>query len=76
METEKYIKGFNDGYLLKQHKPELIEKLLSTSSTNEYIQGLRDGERTYEQQKVKSRTQEIKDLKSRKSKNRDIGLER
>jgi hypothetical protein len=76
METEKYIKGFNDGYLLKQHKPELIEKLLSTPSTNEYIQGLRDGERAYEQQKVKSRTQEIKDLKSRKSKNRDIGLER
>jgi|AntRauTorckE5430_2_1112549.scaffolds.fasta_scaffold10221_3 hypothetical protein len=76
MGTEKYIKGFNDGYLLKQHKPELIEKLLGTPSTNEYIQGLRDGERTYEQQKVKLRTQEIKDLKSRKSKNRDIGLER
>jgi hypothetical protein len=64
MGTEKYIKGFNDGYLLKQHKPELIEKLLGTPSTNEYTRGLRDGERTYEQQKVKSRTQEIKDLKS------------
>ena len=73
METKKYIKGFNDGYLLKQHKPKLLENILSTSSSNKYIEGLRDGERTYSQEKVKSRTQE---LKSSKSKNRDLGLER
>ncbi|WP_335974083.1 hypothetical protein [Gaetbulibacter jejuensis] len=70
---EKYIKGFNDGYLLKEHKPKLLENILSTSSSNDYIQGLKDGERTYSQEKVKSRTQE---LKSTRTKNRDLGLER
>ncbi|WP_396602044.1 hypothetical protein [Algibacter sp. R77976] len=73
MNTEKYIKGFNDGYLLKEHKPELLENILNTTSTNDYIQGLKDGERTYSQEKVKSRTQE---LKSSRTKNRDLGLER
>ncbi len=73
MNMEKYIKGFNDGYLLKEHKPKLLENILSTSSSNDYIQGLKDGERTYSQEKVKSRTQE---LKSTRTKNRDLGLER
>jgi len=73
MEVKKYIKGFNDGYLLKQHKPKLLENILSTSSSNKYIEGLRDGERTYSQEKTRTRTQE---LKSFKPKNRDLGLER
>lgn len=76
MEKEKYIKGFNHAYLLKQHKPKLIDSILSTSSTNNYIQGLIDGKYTYEQQKGKSRTQELKDLKSYQSKNNNLDLER
>lgn len=73
MNMGKYIKGFNDGYLLKEHKPELLENILNTTSTNDYIQGLKDGEREFKKQKVKSRTQE---LKSSRTKNRDLGLER
>ena len=76
MGTEKYIKGFNDGYLLRQHNPELVKKLLNTPSTNEYIQGLKDGERTYSKEKIKSRNQELSSLKSRKSRNRDVDFER
>lgn len=76
MNMKKYIKGFNDGYLLKEHKPELLENILNTTSSNDYIQGLKDGEREFKQQKVKSRTQELEDLKSSKSKKRDLGLER
>ncbi|TCP25146.1 hypothetical protein EV195_104179 [Tenacibaculum skagerrakense] len=76
MNMEKYIKGFNDGYLLKEHKPELLENILNTTSSNDYIQGLKDGEREFKKQKVKSRTQELDDLKSLKSKKRDLDLER
>lgn len=72
MNTEKYIKGFNDGYILKAHKPELLENILNTTSSNDYIQGLKDGESEFNQQKVKSRTQELDDLKSSKSKNIDF----
>jgi hypothetical protein len=78
METikEKYIKGFNHAYLLKQHKPKLIESILNTTSNNDYIQGLKDGERIYAQQKLKSRSQELKDLSAHKSRDQDQGLER
>ena len=34
---EKYIKGFNDGYLLKEHKPELLDSILNKSYSNAYI---------------------------------------
>lgn len=72
MNMEKYIKGFNDGYLLKEHKPKLLENILSTTSSNVYIQGLKDGEREFKKQKVKSRTQELEDLNSSKPKNIDL----
>lgn len=76
MENEKYIKGFNDGYLLKQHRPQLIENLVNISSSSDYIQGLKDGERTYSQKKIKSRSQDLKNLKVHKKRNKDLGLER
>ena len=72
MNTEKYIKGFNDGFILKKHKSELLENILNTTSSNDYIQGLKDGEREFKKQKVKSRTQELDDLKKSKSKNIDF----
>lgn len=76
MEKQKYIKGFNDGYLLKQHKPQLIENLLNISSSSDYIKGLKDGERTYTQLKRKSRFQELEKLKARKNRGKEKGLER
>jgi intein-encoded DNA endonuclease-like protein len=74
MNMEKYIKGFNDGYLLKQNKPQLLENVLSTTYSNDYIQGLRDGERNYRIQKVKSRTQELDNLKTIRGNNHDLEL--
>jgi len=71
--TEKYMKGFNDGYLLKQHNPQLIENILTSTSNNDYLQGLKDGKTTHEQQRIISRSQELKGLKER---SRDIDLER
>ncbi|QOD60044.1 hypothetical protein H9I45_11910 [Polaribacter haliotis] len=76
MENEKYIKGFNDVYLLKQYKPQLIENLLNISSSSDYIQGLKDGGLTYYQKKIKSRTQDLNKIKYLKNKGQEKGLER
>jgi hypothetical protein len=74
-ENSKYIKGFNHAYLLAKYKSQLIESILNTTSISDYIQGLKDGKRTYEQQKIKSRSKELKDLKTYKSINNDLDLE-
>jgi hypothetical protein len=76
MNMEKYIKGFNNGYLLKEHKPQLLKNIMNTTSTNDYILGLKDGERIFDQQKSKSRSKELNDLKSNKTKNHNFDFER
>jgi hypothetical protein len=49
----KYQKGFNEGYLISKHEPELAEKLSSVKSDHPRMEGFRDG-RT-EQTKEKER---------------------
>ena len=73
---EKYLKGFNHAYLLTKNNPELLQQILNTKSLNSYIQGLKDGKLEFEKSRVKSRTQELKKLQSKKDRIRDIGLER
>lgn len=73
---EKYIKGFNHGYILKEHKPELIENILSTTTKNEYLQGMQDGKDTFEQKRTKSRLNDLHELEAKKEKNKDLDLER
>jgi hypothetical protein len=74
MISEKYIKGFNQAFLLKEHNPDLIDGLLTTTSNNDYIQGLKDGAQTFELQKTTSRTKQLENLKSRRDKDRDLEL--
>lgn len=73
--TKKYLKAFNDGYLLAKHYPNLLNSILLTNSENEYITGLNDGKKVYDLEQSKSRRlQEIQDIQSRNLK--DKGLER
>lgn len=53
----QYLKGFNHAYLLTRHKPELIRQLLNNPIDNEYFQGIKDGNRTFEQEQLKNKTQ-------------------
>lgn len=76
MGNEKYIKGFNDGYLLKKYKPQLLENILNITSTNDYIQGLKDGERAHSHKKLRSREQEINKIKLNRDRSQEKGLER
>ncbi len=50
MEDEKYVKGFNQGYLLQKHKPDLAEQLKTAlkESNNDRDQGFLDGAKEYE----------------------------
>jgi hypothetical protein len=56
--------------------PELLKSILSTKSQNDYFQGLYDGNVEFEKSKVKSRSQELKNLRFRKGRNKNKGLER
>lgn len=71
--TPYYIKGFNNGYFLAEHNPTLTEQLIRTETDNDYIQGLKDGKKTYELEQQKSRINELKKLRSQDHKK---GLER
>lgn len=45
--TAEYVKGFNEGYLLAQFEPDLVERFMSIENTAERITGLREGAKQY-----------------------------
>lgn len=50
-ESEKYIKGFNSGYTLRQHSPKLAKELIDLlKEQSDYIQGLKDGKLQFEKE--------------------------
>tara|TARA_R100000005_G_C4874917_1_gene129490 strand:- start:320 stop:589 length:270 start_codon:yes stop_codon:yes gene_type:complete len=49
--SQKYIEGFNSGYVIRKESPELAEKLIETlNDQGDYIQGLRDGKHQFEKE--------------------------
>lgn len=54
--TETYLKGFNRAYVLAQHTPDLLEKLLVTQTENDFIQGMRDGKNVFEQEQSQNQS--------------------
>lgn len=52
----QYQKGFNHGYLLAKHKPELMKQLeKSLTDKNEYTKGILHGRAEYRMEKMKTR---------------------
>ena len=50
-ESKKYIDGFNSGYTLRQHAPDLARKLVDTlKEQSDYIQGIKDGTVQFEKE--------------------------
>lgn len=49
---QDYIKGFNSGYLLSKHEPELLAKLLKGDNVHQYIQGMQAGKKQYDREKL------------------------
>ncbi|MGY3213962.1 hypothetical protein [Mucilaginibacter sp. HD30] len=49
MEEQQYISGFNRGYLIAKHEPDLAAKLAATpNQENPFFSGLIDGKEQYE----------------------------
>lgn len=67
MDNEKlFIKGFNVGYQLSKHDPELLAKLIKTKSDNsEYIRALKLGGQQYDAENL------LNQIKQSKAKNKD-----
>ncbi len=76
MEEEKdpsqiYIKGFNAGYQLKQHEPELLKDLLKSKNENsDFLKGLSDGERQYKREAMLKEQQAIAERNKAKKKSK------
>lgn len=51
----EYLRGFNEGYLLAQHKPELAEKLATINSDFIRLVGFKDGQKQYQAERTKTR---------------------
>lgn len=65
MNEEKYIKGFNNGYVLAEHKPELLKTVTQNlPPTNEYVEGIFDGKEQLENEKIQEQMQFIGNLRS------------
>lgn len=69
MEENKYIEGFNDGFLIATHRPEAAQDLVKSyqESPMPYLEGLKDGieERQLERQQEQRRLDELGSLRNR-----------
>lgn len=64
MNEEKYIKGFNNGYVLAEHKPELLKTVTQNlPPVNEYVEGILDGKEQRENEKIHEQMQFIGNLR-------------
>jgi hypothetical protein len=52
---ELYIKGFNSGYIMARHEPELLKKLVKATPETEYIKGMKDGQKEHEKEMLQQR---------------------
>jgi len=55
-QEQQYIKGFNHGYLLAQHEPDLAAKIVShKNGHSEYFKGLASGKQEYDMEKTREK---------------------
>lgn len=53
--SPEYLKGYNHGYQLAQHEPELLDKLMQAQSANaptDYSRAMAQGKNQYQQEKL------------------------
>jgi hypothetical protein len=73
-QTHLYKKGFNAGYLIAEHEPELFGKLKpSLSPSSEFLAGFIEGGKELEKHKSRSLLTEMKSIRlSRNSREDEI----
>jgi hypothetical protein len=76
MDEQKFIKGFNCGYLLSKHTPDIINKLpVTVEPGNDYLNGIQSGAKQYEKEKSRIHFDDLTRIRN-KPKDLDRGLER
>jgi len=72
---EHIVKGFNAGYRLEQHKPELARQLLNgfVDKEHPYAQGFQAGIKEYAKERFKAK---MRARDQNKSKNNDLDYSR
>ncbi len=72
----QFTKGFNHGYTISKHNPELSNKILKgLQPANDYSQGIVEGQKEHEKEKIKSSVKDSEKNKSQ-SKEKDFDKEK
>jgi len=77
-----YIKGFNEGYIITKHLPEVSDCIVQVQSESPRLDGFRDGrkqlvlEKIAEQHKTPLKTEQNKDIRQEPRKDRDLEPDR
>lgn len=72
---KKFINGFNHGYTLAKHEPDILSKIVKNlNSTNDYVQGIVSGKEEFELEKSRTHLDDLTHIRN-KSQDRDRGLE-
>lgn len=62
--SPEYVKGYNHGYQLAQHEPELLDKLMQAQSGNtstDYSKAMTQGKNQYQQEKLVAEMKAIRE---------------
>lgn len=68
--NELFVKGFNDGYVLANHEPNLLNSILhNISPTNSYVSGLNSGQKEFE---LETNVHDLAKLRQSRNQDRDL----
>ena len=76
-EEQQYIRGFNHGYLLTKHLPDLVSQLVKhiKETTSDYLSGFFSGKEEWELEYSKEQLNELENIRNR-TKEREHDLEK
>lgn len=72
--TKEYLKGFNSGYLLSKHEPELLNTLIRSlnNTDSEYARALQAGKKQHDRELLLQQIRQSQELNRSKGKEKGI----
>lgn len=71
-----FIKGFNNGYLLAEHEPQLAaQHVRNSNSHSQYFKGIVSGKQEFDMEKIKKRIKKLPQNKTHE-KSQTKGIEK
>jgi hypothetical protein len=76
LNEQQFITGFNNGYLLAQYEPEILNTMLSKiNPVNSYIAGMNYGKQEYEIEQQANQLDDLGKLRNKGKENREFELD-